>query len=61
MLAQLPWYALPALLIVPAAALLPVPERAPRVARAALLFLYTVCAAMIPVLAAWFGARGSFA
>ncbi len=59
LLAQLPWYALPLLLLVPLAATLPVPERAPLIARAAILCGYTLVAAFFPILAAWYAARGS--
>ncbi|MCC6193023.1 MAG: hypothetical protein IT518_01020 [Burkholderiales bacterium] len=57
MLAQLPWYALPALLIVPLAARLPAPERLHRLVRAALLSLYTLVAASVPIGAAWIATR----
>ncbi len=59
MLAELPWYALPALLLIPFATRLPVPERAPTVARAALPSLYALAAASVTVVAAWYAARGS--
>lgn len=59
MLAELRWYVVPLLLLVPAAAALPAPESAPRIARAALLAFYAVVAAAVPVLAAWFAARGA--
>ena len=57
-LAQLPWYALPALLLVPAAVLLPtVADGGPW--RRALAFGFTaLAAAAVPVLAAWIAARG---
>ena len=57
LLAELKWYVLPLLLLVPAAVALPVPERAPRVVRAALLAGYALVAAAIPILAAWYSAR----
>jgi hypothetical protein len=59
MLAELRWYLVPLLLLVPAAAALPVPQSAPHIARAALLALYAVAAAAVPILAAWLAARGS--
>jgi hypothetical protein len=59
LLAELPWYALPLLLVVPAAVLLPVPERASHIGRAALLAGYALAAAALPILAAWYAARGS--
>ena len=59
LLAQLPWYALPLLLLVPAVVMLPVPERAPMIVRAAVLAGYALVAAAIPILAAWYAARGS--
>jgi hypothetical protein len=59
MLAELPWYALPALLLVPFATRLPVPAHAPAIARAALPSLYALAAASVPVIAAWYAARGS--
>lgn len=60
MLAELPWYALPLLLLIPLATMIPVGERLPLIARAALLSLFAVIAAIIPIAAAWFAARGSF-
>lgn len=57
MLAQLPWYALPALLAVPLAARLPAPERLHPFVRAALLSLYTLVAAGVPISAAWIATR----
>ena len=59
MLAELAWYVLPLLLLVPAAAMLPAPQRAPRIVRAAVLAGYTLIAAAFPILAAWYAARGS--
>lgn len=59
LLAELRWYIVPLLLLVPAAVALPAPENAPRIARAALLAFYAVVAAAVPVLAAWFAARGA--
>ena len=59
MLAQLPWYALPALLLVPLAARLPAPERLHPFVRAALLSLYTLAAAGVPIAAAWIATRQS--
>ena len=60
MLAQLPWYALPLLLLVPLAAMLPASERLPSIVRAALLAFYALVAAVFPIAAAWYAARGSF-
>lgn len=60
LLAELRWFILPLLLLVPAAVALPVPGRAPRIVRAALLAGYALAAAAIPILAAWYSARGSF-
>jgi len=59
LLAELPWYALPLLLAVPIAVSLPAPERAPLVVRAAVLAGYAFIAAALPILAAWYSARGS--
>jgi hypothetical protein len=59
LLAELRWYVLPLLLLVPAAAMLPAPERMPRLVRAAVLAAYALIAAAFPILAAWFAARGS--
>ena len=60
MLAELPWYALPLLLLVPLAVSLRVPERAPIIVRAGMLAAYALVAAALPILAAWYAARGSF-
>ena len=60
MLAQLPWYALPLLLLVPLAAMLPTSKRMPLIARAALLAFCSLVAAIFPIAAAWYAARGSF-
>jgi len=60
-LAELPWYALPLMLLVPLAARLPVSERLPPIARAALLVFCTLVAAAFPIAAAWYAARGSLA
>ena len=59
LLAELRWYVLPLLLLVPAAVALPAPERAPRIVRAAILAAYALFAAAVPILAAWYAARGS--
>ncbi len=59
LLAELPWYALPLLLAVPIAALLPAPERSATIIRAAVLAAYALIAAALPILAAWYAARGS--
>ena len=58
-LAELPWFALPLLLAVPLAVALPAPERAPLIARAAVFSVYAIAAAALPILAAWYAARGS--
>lgn len=59
LLAQLPWYALPLLLLVPLSAGLRAPQRAPRIGRATVLAGYALIAAAVPILAAWYAARGS--
>lgn len=59
LLAQLPWYALPLLLLVPLAAALPVPAHTRIIASAAISCGYTLAAAVFPVLAAWYAAHGS--
>jgi len=60
LLAQLPWYALPLLLLIPFAAALPTSvEKGPLIARAAVLGGYAVAAAALPILAAWDAARTS--
>jgi hypothetical protein len=59
LLASLPWYALPLLLLVPTAVLLPAPERGPVILPAAVLSAYALVAAAFPILAAWYAARGS--
>jgi hypothetical protein len=59
LLASLPWYALPLLLLVPAAVLLPAPERGPVIIPAAVLSAYALIAAAFPILAAWYAAHGS--
>jgi hypothetical protein len=58
LLAQLPWYALPLLLLVPIAAKLPV-SAGPMITRAAVLGGYTLAAASLPIAAAWYAARHS--
>ncbi len=57
MLAQMPWYALAALLLVPLAVRLPVNESGSTFARAFVLTLYALGAASIPVAAAWIATR----
>lgn len=57
MLAQLPWYSLVLLLLVPLAVRLPVKESAPVIVRAIVLTVYALAAACIPIAAAWFAAR----
>jgi len=59
-LALLPWYALPLLLLIPAAVSLPVPAGRPLIARAAVLSAYALAAAAIPIGAAWYAAHGAF-
>ena len=48
LLAELPWYALPLLLLVPLAVALPAPERAPLIVRAAVFAVYALAAAASP-------------
>lgn len=57
-LAELPWYALPALLVVPAAVALPAVADAGRWRRAFAFGFTALAAAAVPVLAAWLAARG---
>jgi hypothetical protein len=57
MLAQLPWYAMPALLLVPLAASLNVFAQRPPHLRLAALTLLCVAVASVPMLAAWLAAR----
>ena len=57
MLAQLPWYSLVLLLLVPLAVRLPVRETAPTIVRAFVLTMYALAAACIPIAAAWMSAR----
>ncbi|MBK9114739.1 MAG: hypothetical protein IPM22_03620 [Betaproteobacteria bacterium] len=59
MLAQMPWFALAASLLVPLAVRLPVNESASTFARAFVLSLYALAASLVPIAAAWFAARGS--
>jgi len=58
LLAELPWYALPLLLLIPAATSLPAPARG-LIARIAALSGYALVAAVIPIGAAWYAARGA--
>lgn len=58
MLASLPWYALPALLAVPAAVLVPSASTGGTFRRAFVLGVVALVAAAVPILAAWFAARG---
>jgi len=58
MLASLPWYALPALLAIPAAVLVPAASTGGTFRRAFVLGVVALVAAAVPVLAAWFAARG---
>ena len=57
LLAELHWYALPLLLLVPLAVTLRAPERAPFLVRAAVLAGYALIAASLPILVAWFAPR----
>jgi hypothetical protein len=59
LLAELHWYVLPLLLLVPLAVTLRAPERAPIIVRAAVLAAYALIAAALPILVAWFAPRGS--
>jgi hypothetical protein len=59
MLAQMPWFALVALLLIPLAVRLPVNESASTFVRAFVLSLYALAAAMVPIAAAWFSARAT--
>jgi hypothetical protein len=59
LLAELHWYALPLLLLVPLAVTLRAPERLPLIVRAAVLAAYALIAAALPILVAWFAPRGS--
>lgn len=58
MLAQLPWYALAAMIVVPAVALLPSASTGGSFRRALVIGLPALAAAAVPILAAWFAARG---
>jgi hypothetical protein len=53
MLAQLPWYALAALLLIPLAVRLPVSESRATIVRATVLVCYALAAAVVPVAAVW--------
>jgi hypothetical protein len=59
MLAQMPWYALAALLLIPLAVRLPVPATNSVFVRALVLSLYALAAASVPIAAAWYAARTS--
>lgn len=59
MLAQMPWYAVLSLLLVPLAVLLPVRDDWPLIGRAFLLTVYALVAASVPIAAAWFAARAT--
>ena len=58
-LAELHWYALPLLLLVPLAVTLRAPDRLPLIVRAAVLATYAFIAGALPILVAWFAPRGS--
>ena len=60
MLAELPWYALPLIVVIPLSMLLPLPGEARLFTRAVVASLYALAAAALPILAAWYAARGSF-
>jgi hypothetical protein len=53
MLAEMPWYGLATLLLIPLAVRLPVPESASVFVRALVLSLYALAAASVPIAAAW--------
>lgn len=53
LLAELAWYALAALLLVPAAAFLPMPQKRPVWLQAVVVSLYTFAAAALPWVLAW--------
>ena len=59
LLAELRWHVLPLMLLTPLATTMRVPERAPLIVRAAILSAYACVAAAVPILAAWYAARGS--
>jgi hypothetical protein len=61
LLAQMPWFVLPLLLVVPAAAPLLDPARLCPMARASALVGIALALALIPVVAAWLAARYSVA
>ena len=58
LLAELKWYLLPLMLLVPLAVQLPAGATLRPLPRAALLALVALAAAAIPIAAAWFAARG---
>jgi hypothetical protein len=58
MLAQLPWYALPALVLIPTFVLLPSVANGGIWARSIVFGVVALVAAAVPVLAAWLAARG---
>jgi len=60
LLASLPWFALPLFILVPLAASLRLPETWSQFARAAVASAYVLGAAVLPILAAWYAARGLF-
>lgn len=59
MLAQLPWYAMPAMLLVPAAVLWPRASEGGVLRRSFVLGVYALVAAALPVFAAWLATRGA--
>lgn len=59
MLAQLPWYALVLLILIPLAVRLPVRESAPVIVRTFLLTVYALVAACLPIVAAWMATRST--
>lgn len=59
MTAQLPWYALPLLLVIPVAAAVPIRRRSAARWRTALVSLLTLAAGALPMGAAWYAARAA--
>lgn len=59
LLAELEWYALPLMLLIPLAVRLPLGAASGPFARAASLSALALAAAVVPITAAWFAARGS--
>jgi len=59
LLAEMPWYVLPLLLVVPAGTALVDPKRFRPMGRASVLVGVTLVLALVPIAAAWYAARGS--